>query len=178
MAYLLSADGRSKKAGKPQPVTTMDMAGKKQVGKNGHPRKELNILECPADSDPDQLVWVAMGDILPVEEDLSLLRSIKSCDAVEQTGLPCTVGTDNREQFAGPDRKINIAQGYDPAEMERNPPNFQFSLLCVPIDSPGTPSCLFLVLPRPMLKAPPIGRGFSKRMVCYFLRLIFSFPGT
>jgi hypothetical protein len=116
----------------------------------------------------------AMGDILPVEEDLSLLRSIESCDAVEQTGLPGAVGTDNREQFAGPDRKMNIAQGCDPAEMERNPTNFQFSQLCVPIDSlvygrfsPEGLHAIYSSL-RPMLKAPPIGRGFSKRMGCYF----------
>lgn len=84
------------------------MASKRHVGQNGHARKKFDILEGSADADADELVSMQMGNVLTIEDDLSLLGMIESGNAIEQTGFTCAVWADNRHELTGMNSQINI----------------------------------------------------------------------
>ena len=75
------------------------------------------MLKRARNAEPRDVVRRAAGDIVALEAD-GAGAAIDAADAIEDAGLACAVRPDQREQFAGLDRKRHIIEHGQPAKAQ------------------------------------------------------------
>jgi hypothetical protein len=78
----------------------MDVTAKHKVFHSGHPGEKLNVLERPGDPFLGNLVRLEPNNIFTLEKDFPGIRLIESTDAVKDSRLTGTIGSDNRKYCA------------------------------------------------------------------------------
>jgi hypothetical protein len=56
---------------------------------------------------------VVACDIFSIEQDLSLLWVVITCDTVQETRLPCAIGANDADQFTCMNGEVNVMECHD-----------------------------------------------------------------
>src|SRR5206468_5991794 len=95
------------------------MPAEHEVVDHVHEWEELDVLEDARDPEASDLVRPQPSEITFAEAHVAGARPVDPVQAVEEGGLPGTVGTDDREQLALADVERHVVQRDEAAESER-----------------------------------------------------------
>src|SRR5205814_4120597 len=87
------------------------------VLENGHVLEQANPLERATDATRHDDMRTQPHDGPSVEQDLAPLRSLDTCDAVEEGGLAAAVGTDDAEDLSAAHAEGNVVDRPQAAEL-------------------------------------------------------------
>ena len=82
---------------------------------HGHGRERRGDLEGAADAEPPDLARRMAGRVLAEQHDAAAVRALLAVEHVEARALARAVRADQRQDFAGPQRKGDPAHGMDAA---------------------------------------------------------------
>ena len=85
-----------------------------------HLREEPDVLERARDAEVVDLVRLGAGDLLALEPDLALGRGVDAGHRVEAGRLAGAVGADQAEDLAAADLEVDVVEGHDAAEAQRD----------------------------------------------------------
>ncbi len=86
------------------------------VVEHRHPRERTYDLEGAADAEMADSVRPHADDVPVLEGDLSFIRGKKSVQQIEQRGFAGAVRSDNPDQLAALNRKVDILDSLQPSE--------------------------------------------------------------
>ena len=99
---------------------------------HGHAREDIDALKRTRQAKPDDLMRWHPGDAPALERDLSAARLQMAGDQVEEGGLTCTVRPDDRMLLAFLQRKTDIVDCDEAAEILGQSFGFQNSHRSIP----------------------------------------------
>jgi hypothetical protein len=143
----------------------MDMCAELDIVQDGHALEELDILKGSGDAQAGDLVRGQAGDVSALEDDPPLLRMIKSTDAVQDTGLAGTIGTDDGKDLALSDREADTVKCRQAAEAQAKPLYFQLGHNDVVLDAVRSPKALTAVIAHPVAKNKTPWQAVSTRPI-------------
>ena len=94
----------------------MGMHAHHDIFHRGHVLEQTDVLIGPGDASLCHTVRRITRNIMAIEQDLSLLRGVKTGDAVEEGGLPGAIGANDAVDGGCFDVQINIGNGREAAK--------------------------------------------------------------
>src|SRR4051794_34566974 len=98
------------------PTKPKRAAGDHQIVEQAHARKDAGKLKCPDNAATCESLRLMTGNILVVERNAPCVRSKKSAQNVDQSGLAGSIRPNQSDQFARLDRDADAFESLQPAE--------------------------------------------------------------
>ncbi len=97
-------------------VLNVDMPCRQKIIQAAEARIEFHVLKSPGDAKLRNGVRWNFKNVFPAIKDLTLLGPVETADAVEQTSLSSSIGTDDAQDLPFFQPEVDIGEGNQIAE--------------------------------------------------------------